>query len=52
MTSQSSQMPAACISVTARVTASTSGTKLALSPMKASTAPTANPAMMTPSTTW
>src|SRR5581483_8058623 len=52
VTAQSVQMPAACISVTARVTASIAREQLALSAMNASAAPTANPAMTTPSTSW
>ena len=48
----SAQIPASCISFTARVRLSSSRVKEAFKQMKASSASTANAAMHTPSTSW
>ncbi len=52
VTWHSGQMPASCISCTARVTASISCSKLAFRQMNASAAPMAYEAMKRPSTSW
>ena len=52
VTVHSAQMPAFCISCTARVTRSYSVVNFSLRAMNASLAPTAKAAMTTPSTSW